>query len=235
MRKVGFLIPSTNTTVERDAARVLPAAVSAHFARLRWNVDDPEASAHLIDALPAGARLLADASVEAIAFACTTGSLDGGAGYDAKVIAAVEEAAGVPATTTSTAVVDALDTLGAHTVSLFSPYEDWENAKVVAFLEAGGFSVESVRGLGIADPRAIEAVRPDRIAEEVLALDDRADAVFVSCTAFRALEALELLRGRPSRPVLTSNQVTFWAAIRLLAEPPPLTGSLRVTPTSLAR
>jgi maleate isomerase len=46
----------------------------------------------------------------------------------------------------------------------------------------------------------------------------------VSCTDLRALEVVEALEARLSKPVLTSNQVTMWALLRALGSKPDIAG-----------
>ena len=208
--KLGLLIPSANTMLERDAQAHLPPGVTAHFSRMWLTVDNVEQLAALFNLAPAAAELLAHAHVDAIAFGCTTGSLDGGLGYDRRIIEAVEEVTGIPTTTTATAVVDSLAAAGARTVALVSPYEPWLNDKVVHFLRESGFDVEGVFGFGLPDPADIAAVTPEQIVDAVRLVDtDRADAVLISCTTFRGLDAVALLGDTLGKPVLSSNQVTF--------------------------
>jgi maleate isomerase len=208
--RVGLLVPSSNTIIERDA-RVLPQEVSAHVARMKITRDDDDQLAALIDLAPAAADLLADAAVEAIAFACTSGSLHGGPGYDDEIVRRIRAATGIPTTTTATAVVDALRAEGATRVALVSPYEGWLNELVTAFLEGHGISVGRVVGFGLPDPLDSAALAPERIAEAVRSVDSSdVGAVVVSCTAFQGLEAARLVAGELGKPVVTSNQATLW-------------------------
>jgi len=45
--------------------------------------------------------------------------------------------------------------------------------------------------------------------------DDRADVYFASCANIRAIEVIEELETRLGRPVVTSNQLVIWHALRL--------------------
>lgn len=228
--RVGALIPSANAVFERDMTLALPPGVTGHIGRMKLTRDEPEQLAGLIDAAPRAADELADARVGAIAFACTTGSLDGGIGYDRKVIARIESATdGIPATSTSTALLQALEALGLGRVALVSPYEDWLDAKVVRFLDQNGVSVTAAGGFATPEPREIEAFEPDAIASACVAVDSaEADGVFVSCTGFRGLEAAALAATAIGKPVLSSNQATLWALLGLAGLPhsTPALGSL---------
>jgi maleate isomerase len=54
--------------------------------------------------------------------------------------------------------------------------------------------------------------------------EERADALLISCTMWRALEAAEELERRLGIPVVTANQATIWAVLRALGVSQPITG-----------
>jgi maleate isomerase len=214
--RIGVMVPSANAVFERDAQLVLPTGVTAHFARMKLTRDDPEQISGLIDHVPRAAGELADAGVQAIGFACTTGSLDGGLGYDARISQLIETETGVPATTTSTALVEVLRLLDLKRLIVVSPYEDWLNDKLLGFLHDSGFEVVSLFGFSLPEPRDIEAVTPQQIADAVVAADKTdADGAFISCTDFRGLEAADLLATRFDKPTTSSNQATLFALLRM--------------------
>lgn len=212
--RLGFLVPSVNTVIERDLRLSLPGTVSAHVARMPITRDTPEQLSALADSVPDAARLLAHAAVGSIVFACTSGSLYHGPGYDTEITERITEASGVPASTTSTAVVAALRSLGLTRVLLLTPYEPWLDELVVGFLGAHGVEVTGTVGPALPDPLDTASVPPAGIADAVTDLG-RAEGVFVSCTAFRGLEAAAILRERFGVPVVSSNEATCWDGMRL--------------------
>jgi maleate isomerase len=42
------------------------------------------------------------------------------------------------------------------------------------------------------------------------------EAIFISCTNFRAIEIIERLERETGKPVVSSNQATLWYALRKL-------------------
>ena len=58
--------------------------------------------------------------------------------------------------------------------------------------------------------------------------DDRAEAVFISCTGFRTIEIIEKLESELGKPVISSNQASLADCLRKLgvAEVRPGFGSL---------
>jgi maleate isomerase len=218
--KVGALVPSSNSVFERDAMLTLPTGISLHTARMKLTHDDEEQLRGLLDHVPTAAADVVDAGVAAIAFACTTGSLAGGLGYDKRICELIEATADVPATTASTAVVEALTALEVERLVLVSPYEPWLNARVVEFLEGSGFSVAAMHGFSLTEGDAQEAVSPEQIAAVVRSLDaDDVDGALISCTNFRGIEATHVLATQLDKPVVSSNGATLWRLLTLAQLP----------------
>ncbi|MFF5260544.1 aspartate/glutamate racemase family protein [Actinomadura viridis] len=214
--RLGFLIPSVNAVLERDSRLALPASVSAHLGRMPMTRDEPEQLAALADAVPEVTGLLHHAGCDAVVFACTTGSLYEGPGYDTEITRRITAVTGRPASTTSTAAVAALRSLDLRRVVLVSPYEPWLDERVVTFLAAHGIEVTATAGPGLPDPRDSDSVAPAEIAAAAAEVAGDADGVFISCTAFRGLEAAGILRRSLGLPVVSSNEATFWEALRLV-------------------
>jgi maleate isomerase len=207
---VGLLVPAGNRIIERDLRRELVPSIAYHVGRLQPNRTTVEDLERILGSAVAEAPQVAEARVDLLVLACTTGSLVGGPGYDAKVVAAISEAAGgVAATTTTTEVLKALRETGASSVSVFTPYTSVVNAKLEHVLAREGFDVRELYGLGLVAVDEICDVEPSTIGNWVAtehALDT--DAVFISCTAFRGVEAAYLLDDLEV-PVITSNGATI--------------------------
>jgi maleate isomerase len=167
--------------------------------------------------LDGAAGFLRDASVDLVAFACTSGSLIRGRGYDVNLAKRISDVAGCPALTTSGAVIDALHALGTKKICLATPYLEEVTDREVDFLEHNGFSVLKSRSLGIKENLKIGQLTADRaeaLVEQVFSAD--ADAVFVSCTNFRTFEAVTALEQKFCKPVISSNSATLWASLKAL-------------------
>ena len=217
-KKLGLILPSSNTTVEPDFHRVLPEHVSLHATRI-WVVDvtHDDLEAMNLDTEMA-ARYVGTAEVDAIAYACTSGSFIGGPGYDQDLLARITaEARGVPSVGTSPAMVEALRAVGIRRVSVVTPYTDEINEGLTTFLTVHGFNVLSMAGQQIVPNVEIGAQTPETILAFAKAnLDPVADGLFLSCTNWRAMEVAEQLEREIGKPVVTSNQATLWAAFRVL-------------------
>ena len=215
--RIGLLVPSSNTTVELEFYRALPANVTLHTARLFLTEITPEAILRMVEDLEQQSRLLASADVDVIVMGATAPSFLKGAGYDREVMARIEKAAGKPATTTSTALLRALRFLDAKRIALGSAYTDKVNAIAQGFLEANGLQVVAARGLGMVDNLAVGRLGPESaydLARDAAHAD--ADAVVLACTNWRSMDVIERLERELGKPVVSTTQVSVWDALRLI-------------------
>jgi maleate isomerase len=229
-KRIGVMVPSTNTTCEADFNMVVPRGVTVHGQRL-WLTNDANGDAayeRMNGEIEAGARYLATARVDVIAYGCTTGSFYRGPGWDREMVALIERHAGVPAVATTPSVVEALRAFGARRLSVATPYPEWNNQRLRAYLEAQGFEVLNVDGEPVAAAAGNQGIN-DASPESVVAFASAvcrpgADALLCSCTAWRSVEAADALEQRTGKPVVTSNQATIWMALNALGITEPVRG-----------
>ena len=229
-RRIGLMVPSTNTTCEADFQMAAPRDVTIHGHRLWMTNDatDRDGIEGMNAEIESAARYLATASVDVIVYGCTTGSFYKGPGWDEEMLRVIRDAAGVPAAATSPSVVEALRSLGARKLSVASPYPQWNNDKLRDYLEAQGFEVLNVEGepwASRAGNQGINDQDPEVIVEFASQVfHPEADALFCSCTAWRSMEAVHELERRTGKPVVTSNQATVWSAFRTVGVTEPIRG-----------
>jgi maleate isomerase len=230
--RVGFIELSTSITISAEVPDALPKHVKPLLTRIR--LEGGEVSAAALERMVASDRLeeasreLADGGASVVAFACTTGSLVRGPGFDRELVERMERASGVRATSTSTALLAALSAIGARTVAVATPYVDELNDLEARFLEAAGFEVTALRGLGIGTDAEIMRVpyeRTRRLVHETAAAGGDADAVFISCTGLPTLALLDELERELGRPVISSNAVTIWHTLALAGVPASAAGA----------
>lgn len=219
--RIGLIVPSTNSVVEPELAGHAPDGVAFYATRVPVAevATEAEKVASIVamrDRLPAAAAELGSLGPAALAFACTSGSFLEGKDVDAETCAALRAASGVPAYTTSTAVVAALHSLGARRIAVVTPYVAPVAAGAVSYLERSGLEVTGRADLGLLSN--LEKGRlPVSASEELVRQVDlsTADAVMVSCTNWRTLDRLSALERDLGIPVVSSNLATLWAGLRL--------------------
>jgi maleate isomerase len=212
--RVGILIPSTDTTVEKELPVLLAGRATCHFTRMRLSAVTHEGlRAMEPDALAAAAQL-ADARPDVVVFGCTSGSFIFGADYEAGLADRLTEAVGCPVTMTAQAMAAALLSHGS-VVRLRTPYDPAITADEVGYLTAAGLTVSSSASLGITIDDDIAAVSGERLIDFVRG-DDQPDVVMLSCTNLQTRHLLDDLARAASAPVVTSNLAAATAVLGLI-------------------
>lgn len=223
-RRLGLMIPSSNTMMEVDFIRHAPPGTAVHTARMYMEDTTADGENRMLDefALPA-ARDIGTARPDVVVFGCTSAGALRGNEYDTALCQRISELTGAPTVSTIGSVREAIQAAGASRIGVITPYVDQLNEKIKASIEADGPGVVRIAGLGITENFDIARVGPGEIVDfAARALGDLAssgaiDLVFASCTNFAAMTARRAIAGRLGVPVVTSNQAVFGAALARLA------------------
>lgn len=214
--RIGLVVPSANPTMEPEFHRYLPRGISVSTARMPLQRTSVETLVEMADGFERSGEMLSAANVDVAVYGCTTGSLVEGPGFDVEIETRLEEAAGVPAVSTAGAVRNALRALGVETLVVATPYTVSVDRKVTEFLEADGYDVLDIDGLGLED-HTIGELTPEDAYRQAIAVDrPEADAVFISCTGYRTFEAIETAEADLEKPVISSNSATLWNTLETL-------------------
>ena len=228
--RLGLIVLSTDLTIERNAARLIGwHEAVVHVSRIRFeNPTTPDNLCAMGPDIAAAAKLLVPGvDLAAVAFACTAASVTLRNEIVTDAIAAVRP--GVPAVTPSSAGLAALKALGAYRIALLTPYLPETTAPMIDYFEAGGLTVERCACFGLSDDRDMARIDHAQLIEAAVALDSPAvDALFLSCTALPALDVIDAIEARIGKPVVSSNQATFWALRGLAGLSAPAFGAGRL-------
>jgi maleate isomerase len=218
---LGILTPSSNTRLEPLTTAMVAdlPGVSAHFSRFRV-VDVGLAAAGQFEqeSILAAADLLADAQVDSIVWSGTSGGWRGIAD-DQALCAAITARTGIPATTSTLALVEALRRSGATSIGLVTPYPTDMHDAVVATLTGEGFDVSASATLpSTASNWELSLITPEEIAaavEQVAAAP--VSAVVVFCTNLAAADHIEEWERELGVAVLDSVALAVWDGLELAA------------------
>jgi maleate cis-trans isomerase len=190
--------------------------------------------AHRVDALldlgsPArlseGAAQLRGFGVDAVVWACTSGSFVFGWEGARDQVAAVSEASGVPGSSTSIAFVQAAQALGLSHVAVAATYPEDVASHFVEFLRRGGIEVLRLSSRGIVTAAEVGTLGRDEVLDLAAANDQpEAEAVLLPDTALHTAAWLDELERRLGKPVLTANQVSVWEGLRIAGHTEPHPG-----------
>ncbi|MCX8282212.1 ectoine utilization protein EutA [Phyllobacterium sp. 0TCS1.6C] len=219
-KRVGLVILATDHTTEPDFQRMVASpAIGLYTARVPYaNPTTPENLRRMQPTLTEGARLiLPDEPLDAICYSCTSASVVIG---DDEIAAAINLAKpDVPVVTPPLAAVKGLQALGARRISVLTPYTIETSTPMAAYFEEKGFDIARFTCLGLDDDRKMARISPDsliELARQALAADS--DALFISCTALRSAGVAARIEQITGKTVVTSNQATAWATLRICGD-----------------
>lgn len=177
-----------------------------------------EGLAETVKQVERAALELASAQVDVILQAGTAIAFFRGFGHDRELSQRISAATGIKATTSLTAVVEAMRVLGIKRPAVATSYLPDIDARLGEVLQRSGFLVPAIRGMGLKRSIDMGKVLPDatyRLAHAVARAAADADGIFISCGNLRSFEAIEPLEKDTGLPVVTSNQAGLWQALRM--------------------
>ena len=215
--RIGAMVPSTNRNLEPDFFLLAPPGVSVHFVRLpEQNPDQMPTSAvlqryaHLPIKEPT--EMLVAATVEVIAYGCTSATLSGSPEFDAKLSAEIENISGLPTITAASALLEGIAALGVAKIAFGSPYVRELHERGIKFLSDTGLEVVSEADPGRDLGNYEQEMNPSAVYDLGRCAD--AQALVLSCTEMRSVEAIEALERDLNKPVITSNQALMFACLK---------------------
>jgi len=216
--RLGVLVPSAIVVTEPEFNLMTPEGVSIHYHRTAFrggNMKDLEkAEAGIVDAI----ELLTHIQPSAIAISGTALSFVGGYASDKKLIEKIKEKYGdIPATTTSTAVIEALNRFGVKKVAIATPYMEDVARAAAKFVQDSGIEVLNINWRNKKTALETGEIPLTELPALVAEVETpESDAILISCTALHTVAAIESLEKEFQKPVVTSNQATMWHLLRLV-------------------
>lgn len=222
-KRIGLIVPSSNTNAEPDCNLLCPDGVTLHSVRsggydVEAIPDSNEMRKFVRQSLDQNCKDLMDARVDIIAYACTSATLSEGPEFDAAFCRTITDISGFPAITTAGALVAAIHRIGASKVAFTSPYVKLLSQEAVNYLTLSNIEVVNEYALD----RELNSLEQNALTPQdaydmaVIADHPEAQAVVISCTDFRALEAIPAIEKTLGKPVISSNQALMFACLRVL-------------------
>ncbi len=219
--KIGLICPGPACTAENDFNHYAPEGVGISSMHISWGQTGgdptPEKLKGMAANLETGCRQYEDTRLkqDVIIFGCTSGSLIGGPTYDKECIELIERTTGSKGMTTTTAILEGLKKLGASNVALLAPYPAATNEAERDFMEKNGVHITELMDLN-PQRQYIPSIEPIRVYQQAKKIcKDGAEALFVSCTGLNCLSVISAMEEDFGIPVITSNQASLWACLRL--------------------
>ncbi|MEV3858730.1 GAF domain-containing protein [Streptomyces sp. NPDC050095] len=228
--RVGMLTPSSNTCLEPVTYGLLQgsaALATAHFARVpvtRIALDTGSDAQFGREPMLAAARQLADAKVDVLVWNGTSGSWLG-VERDRALADALTAETGIPATTSTLALLDACAAYGVTRLGLALPYtRDVADAIVTTYAKEGVDCVLA-EPFGEDDNESFARIPAADVARQIeAAAADGVHAVAVVCTNVHGAFEADRLERALDVPVFDSVTATLWRALDLAGARPSWPG-----------
>ncbi|MCV2865369.1 Asp/Glu racemase [Defluviimonas sp. WL0075] len=226
--KIGVLVPYTNTNLEPDMMLMRPEGCSLHFERLGDYDIDAIPGADQMARLGASditetLRLISGVRPKAVLYGCTSATLTHGTGFDRDLAERIKVRSGAVSLTAAGSVVAAIRALGVTKIGFSSPYVGEINDQAVAFLADAGIETVARADIGRELGNYGQGeLSPDEVFDLAMRVDlPGVEAIVLSCTDMRSVEAVERIEVATGKPVVTSNQAMVFALCRALGLPRP--------------
>lgn len=215
--RLGLLVLSNDYVLERDFINMRPTDDVALFTSRLPNTPDCTVEA-LRDMAPhiaeSTALLVPDGRLDAVAYGCTSGTAV--LGFD-EIRSRIQSARpNVPCVTPLTASIEALDRFNAKRLAVLTPYVDDVNAQISQYLISHNKSITAFTSFKLINNEDMAKLTPQSIYTAAIAADRvDAEALFISCTAIRAVDVVDRIEQTLGKPVVTAVQALYWQSLRL--------------------
>jgi maleate isomerase len=216
--RIGYLCPSVFEMIAFDFYRIVPPGVGLIGVTCMiegWKGDAYQKGLARIESCAAE---LARRKCDFILHAGVPLVVSQGVGFECDIVNKIEKLAGVPATTSIVAGMDALRALSAQRIALIDPYPADLNQAVVEFLNGSGFDVRAVISLG-ADFTRIGDISEEGVysaAQQALKQAPDVQALYLPCPQFPVLDVTSALELDCGVPVVGHLASEVWAALTAL-------------------
>ncbi len=221
--KIGVLVPYTNTNLEPDMEMLRPPNTTVHFQRMGgYDVDEIPGSEQMAGLgasdISHDLRMIAGVRPDIVLYGCTSATLTHGPAFDTDLARQIKAQSGAQSLTAAGSLIAGIKALGATRVGFSSPYVGEINTQAVEFLSQNG--IETVRCADIGRELGNSGqgeLTPDEVFNLACQADHpNAQAIVLSCTDMRAVEAIDRLEAHLGKPVVTSNQAMVFCMIQML-------------------
>lgn len=216
---IGLIVLATDYTIEQEWRQVFARleGVALYQSRIfNLNQITPESLRAMAPRLAECAGIITpDSAVDVIAYGCTSASMVIG---EEEVFANIHQSRpDAKCTTPITAAFAAFDAFKAERIGVLTPYTAEVNKIVADYIVARGYQVPVFGSFNESKDSNVARITPASIEQGVREIIKHAvvDAIFVSCTSVRLMEACAGLEKNLGIPLTSSNHAMAWHALRL--------------------
>src|SRR5580700_4404751 len=192
--RIGLIVPSSNTVMEPDFHQQIGRTAIVSTTRIFLEEVTREEELRMLDNdLPKATELIRTTAPDVVVFGCTSAGALGTLAHDNGIGETIGRGSNAIAVTVLRAVLMQLRAHAPRKVAVFTPYVEDLTTSIASSLAEAGFPPLKATGMGIHANLEIGRVTPAEIVSFVESqLEGCApDCVFLSCTNWRAIEAIE--------------------------------------------
>ncbi|NOD64628.1 MULTISPECIES: Asp/Glu racemase [unclassified Ruegeria] len=224
--KIGVLVPFTNTNLEADMMLMRCPDTTVHFQRMGgYDVDEIPGSDQMAGLgasdISHDLKMIAGVRPDAVLYGCTSATLTHGPSFDEQLAQDIKAGSGALSFTAAGSLIQAIKSLGVTKVGFSSPYLGEINTQAVDFLAQNQITTVKCADIGRELGNYGQGeLTPDEVFDLACQADHpEAEAIVLSCTDMRAVEAVDRIEATLGKPVVTSNQAMMFALMRALGLP----------------
>lgn len=224
--KIGVLVPFTNTNLEADMMLMRCPDTTVHFQRMGgYDVDEIPGSDQMAGLgasdIDHDVRMISGVRPDVVLYGCTSATLTHGPSFDARLARDINARSGATTFTAAGALVGAIQAIGVKRIGFSSPYLGEVNSQAMDFLDQN--QIETVKCADIGRELGNYGqgeLTPDEVFDLACQADHpAAEAIVLSCTDMRSVEAIERIEAALNKAVVSSNQAMMFALMRALELP----------------
>ena len=222
-KKLGVIIPSTNTIVEPDFHRMSVPGVTPHTSRIHirdQNLDSDEAFVRLLEQIRIEIQFAIERVLTAEPHAMVMGMSaetfwDGMEGNRKFTQMISQWAGGLQVATGAEACEKALKLYDVKKIGVVTPYQPIGDKNVVKFFNDLGYEVAAIKGLRCPSAIAIAEVSEDELRKALIEVNKPdVDALVQVGTNLSMVGLADEAERWFNKPVIAINAATWWMALR---------------------
>lgn len=236
-RRVGLIVPSSNTTIETEVPAMVRAGgfdvdVTFHSSRAVLHRVDAQSLERMVADGDRNVAELADARVDVFVYACLIALMARGARAHERAEAHLEDVAreagcDAPVVSSAGALIRAIQAQGAERVAIVTPYMPELTRQVADYIEDYGIEVVDSISLAVADNVEVGRLDPAALPGHVRDLDlRRADLLVASCCVqMPSLSVLDRIEADVGIPVMSAATASAGEMLQALGLPQAVPGA----------
>lgn len=217
-KRIGFISPTVLEMIAYDFYNCAPEGVGLVGVTCNMNGWVKEEFDRALTQVLDLSRYLASRKVDFIIHAGEPLVTSTGGNFDVELVKMIEDAAGVPATTTIRAAIEGMELLGLRRIGIASPYPVAMNETLAGFLTAKGYDVVKHDTLNVPF-KETQFVEPDaihRFVGKFLADAPTLDGIYMPCPQWPVADAVQRMEDEYGIPIVAGDPADFSAAFRAL-------------------